>query len=75
MLDNQGAKGTPQRDNVWDRVASVDSTISFTVDVKQYLTRAGGLAVGTRVLGIRVAGGSLNGGESAAAPCLYVHVQ
>lgn len=69
---NQGANGTPYRDSLGDRAASVENTLTFTVDLKTCATRAGGTGTGTSMVSLEASGESVTGGKTAARQVFYV---
>ena len=72
---NQGANATPYRDSQGDRAASVTNTITFTVDLKACVTRAGGSATGTTQVALEARGESVTGGQTTARQGFYVQFQ
>ena len=72
---NQGANGTPYRDSLGDRAASVGNTLTFTVDLKTCATRAGGTGTGTAMVSLEARGESVTGGQTTARQSFYVRFQ
>jgi hypothetical protein len=72
---NQGANGTPYRDPLGDRAASVGNTLTFTVDLKTCATRAGGTGTGTAMVSLEARGESVTGGQTTARQSFYVQFQ
>jgi hypothetical protein len=72
---NQGANGTPYRDSLGDRAASVGNTLTFTVDLKTCATRAGGTGTGTAMVSLEARGESVTGGQTTARQSFYVQFQ
>jgi hypothetical protein len=72
---NQGANGTPYRDSLGDRAASVGNTLTFTVDLKTCATRAGGNGTGTAMVSLEARGESVTGGQTTARQSFYVRFQ
>lgn len=70
---NQGAKLSPYRHTVGDRPVNASNTISFTVNLKDCLARAGG-SPGVHRLNLRGAGESVTGGEHAAVENFYAQI-
>jgi hypothetical protein len=72
---NQGANGTPYRDSLGDRAASVGNTLTFTVDLKTCATRAGGTGTGTAMVSLEARGEDVTGGQTTARQLFYVQFQ
>lgn len=72
-LANQGANLAPYTDTVGDRAASSENTLTFTVNLKDCLARAGG-SPGTHLVTLSARGEDLTGGSNAAAQIMYVQI-
>jgi hypothetical protein len=72
-LANTGANLTPYRDSQLDRAVAVENTLTFTVDLKTCLSRAGG-SPGTYDIPLFASGESVTGGQPSAAQTMYVSI-
>jgi hypothetical protein len=72
-FSHQGARLHPLVDQVPDRPANISNTLSFTVDLKSCLARAGG-APGTHRVSLTAAGIDLTGGANAGTQGFYVAI-
>ncbi len=72
-LANQGATLSPLRDRTGDRLANPANTLSFAVNLRECITRAGGSA-GTHTVNLRVSGEPVTGGEVSAVQTFSVQV-
>lgn len=72
-FSNQGATLTPLTDQTTDREASPSNLLTFTVDLKTCLARAGGSA-GTYALTLSAAGTQLTGGSNTGNQNFYVTI-
>ena len=70
---HQGAQLTPLVDQIPDRAANISSTLTFTVDLKSCLARAGA-APGTHRISLSATGSQLTGGSNSATQMFYVSV-
>ena len=70
---NQGAKLYPLLDSAGDRAVDAANTLTYTVDLKTCLSRAGG-APGTYGISLSAAGQQVTGGQSAATASFYVTI-
>lgn len=69
-----GAKLSPLRDGRRDRAADVSNFLTFTVDLKACVIRAGLDAHGTYNLSLRAAGEPVTGGEISAVQAIAVRL-
>ena len=72
-FSQQGARLQPLVDQVPDRPANISNTLSFTVDLKSCLARAGGTP-GTHRVSFTAAGTDLTGGANAGTQSFYVAI-
>lgn len=72
-LASSGANLYPYTDTLGDRAADAANTITFTVNLKDCLSRAGGTP-GTHLVNLTSAGEELTGGRTAASQNLYVQI-
>lgn len=70
---NQGANLDPYTDSIADRPADVANLLSFTVNLKDCLARAG-LSAGTYGIALEASGPDVTGGRITAAQGFYVQI-
>jgi hypothetical protein len=72
-LASQGANLTPYTDSIGDRAADAANTLTFAVNLKECLARAGRSA-GIYSVTLQARGESFTGGSNAAAQTMYVQI-